>query len=68
MTTVTISPKYQLVVPKSAREALQLEPGQKVEVLVYEGRLELVPLRDLKTVRGFLRGIDTDIPRDEDRA
>lgn len=67
MTTVTISPKYQLVVPKAAREALQLEPGQKVEVLIYEGRLELVPLRDLKSVRGFLRGIDTGVPRDEDR-
>jgi AbrB family looped-hinge helix DNA binding protein len=67
MTTVTISQKYQLVVPKAARVSLQLEPGQKLEVLVYEGRLELVPVRDLESARGFLRGIDTDVARDEDR-
>lgn len=67
MATVTISSKYQLVVPKAARDALQLEPGQKLQVLVYEGRLELVPVRDLKTVRGFLRGIETSVPRDGDR-
>jgi len=47
MTTVTISEKYQIVIPRAAREALRLEPGQKVEVLVYEGRLEFVPVRDL---------------------
>lgn len=67
MTSVTVSEKYQIVIPKSAREALHLKPGQKVEVLVYEGRLEFVPVRDLKSVRGFLKGIDTDVPRDGDR-
>lgn len=67
MTTVTISPKYQLVVPKAAREALQLKPGQKLEVLVYAGRLELVPVRDLESARGFLKGIDTSVPREGDR-
>jgi AbrB family looped-hinge helix DNA binding protein len=67
MTTVTISSKFQLVVPRSAREALQLKPGQKLEVLVYEDRLELVPVRDLKAARGFLKGIDTTVPRDKDR-
>jgi AbrB family looped-hinge helix DNA binding protein len=67
MTTVTISPKYQSVGPKPARRALRLEPGQKLEVLVYDGRLELMPVRDLKSARGFLRGIDTTVPRDRDR-
>lgn len=67
MKTVTISDKYQIVIPKAARDLLQLKPGQKVEVLVYEGRLELVPLRDLKSVCGFLKGIDTNVPRDEGR-
>ncbi|NIR89889.1 MAG: AbrB/MazE/SpoVT family DNA-binding domain-containing protein [Gammaproteobacteria bacterium] len=67
MTTVTISEKYQIVIPKAAREALRLEPGQKVEVLVYEGRLEFVPVKNLESVRGFLKGIDTDVPRDGDR-
>ena len=67
MTTVTISEKYQVVIPKAARLALKLRPGQKVEVLVYEGRLEFVPTGDLKSARGFLKGIDTDVPRDKDR-
>lgn len=67
MTTVTVSEKYQIVIPKAAREALQLKPGQKAEVLVYAGRLEFVPVRDLKEARGFLKGIETDIPRDGDR-
>ncbi|MGD8497631.1 MAG: AbrB/MazE/SpoVT family DNA-binding domain-containing protein [Chromatiales bacterium] len=67
MTTVTISQRYQLRVPKAARESLKLEPGQKLEALVHEGRLELIPLRDLESVRGFLRGIDTDVVRDADR-
>lgn len=67
MTSVTISEKYQVVIPKAARQALKLRPGQKVEVLVYEGRLEFVPTVDLKSARGFLKGIDTDVPRDKDR-
>ncbi len=67
MTTVTLSSKYKVVLPKAARQALHLEPGQKLEVLVYEGRLELVPVRDLESVRGFLRGIDTDVSREGNR-
>lgn len=67
MTSVTISEKYQIVIPKSARQALHLKPGEKIEVLVYDGRLEFIPVRDLKTARGFLKGIDTDVPRDKDR-
>ncbi len=67
MTSVTISEKYQVVIPKAARQALNLRPGQKVEVLVYEGRLEFVPTGDLKAARGFLKGIETDVPRDGDR-
>jgi AbrB family looped-hinge helix DNA binding protein len=64
MTTVTVSPKYQFVIPQEAREALEIEPGQKIQVLVYEGRVELIPVRKLKKMRGFLRGIDTRVPRD----
>lgn len=67
MTTVTISEKYQIVIPKAARQALHLKPGEKIEVLVYDGRLEFIPVRDLRTARGFLKGIDTDVPRDKDR-
>lgn len=67
MTTVTVSPKYQVVIPQEAREALGIEPGQKVQVLVYEGRVEFIPVRNLKKMRGFLRGIDSNVPRDRDR-
>lgn len=67
MDVVTISPKYQLVIPRSARERLQLEPGQKVQALVYGDRVELIPLRTARSLRGFVRGIDTDVDRDADR-
>ena len=68
MTTVTVSPKYQVVIPQEAREALGIQPGQKVQVTVYEGRIEVIPVRKLKKMRGFLKGIDTSVPRDKDRA
>jgi AbrB family looped-hinge helix DNA binding protein len=67
MTIVTVSPKYQVVIPREARKALGIQPGQQVQVLVYEGRVEFVPLKKLKKTRGFLRGIDTSVPRDKDR-
>ncbi len=67
MAAVTISPKYQVVIPKEIREKLQLSPGQKVEAVAYEGRIELIPIRPVKKMRGFLKGIDTHIDRDADR-
>jgi AbrB family looped-hinge helix DNA binding protein len=65
--TVTISPKFQVVIPKRIREALNLHPGQKVLALRVGDRVELVPLLDAAERRGFLRGIDTAVPRDIDR-
>ena len=67
MQTVTVSPKYQVVIPKEIRDALQLRPGQKMRVIEYDGRIELIPDRDISELRGFLRGIDTCIEREEDR-
>lgn len=67
MTMVTVSKTYQVVIPKAVRESLQIKPGQKLEVIVYEGRAELVPVQDLAAARGFLRGIDTDVSREPDR-
>jgi AbrB family looped-hinge helix DNA binding protein len=66
--TVTISPKFQVVIPREIRERLRLEPGQKVQALAYENRIELIPVQPLKRMRGFLRGIDTAVRRDRDRA
>jgi len=67
MTSTTLSPKFQVVIPKDVREALGLTPGRKFHVLHHNGRIELIPIRDAKQMRGFLRGIDTRVPRDADR-
>jgi AbrB family looped-hinge helix DNA binding protein len=67
MTTVTISPKFQVVIPKAIRERLDLHPGQKVQAIEYDGRIEFVPVRPIASMRGFLAGIDSTVERDEDR-
>jgi AbrB family looped-hinge helix DNA binding protein len=65
--TVTISPKFQVVIPKEIRESLGLEPGQKVQAVAYDNRIELIPVKPLKKMRGFLSGIDSSVSRDKDR-
>jgi AbrB family looped-hinge helix DNA binding protein len=67
METVTISPKFQVVIPKRIREGLDLRPGQKVQAIQYADRVELVPVKSARQLRGFLRGIDTRVPREADR-
>jgi AbrB family looped-hinge helix DNA binding protein len=67
MGTVTISPKFQVVIPKAIREELGLLPGQKVQAIVYGERIELIPVRPIKQMRGFLKGIETTIDREADR-
>lgn len=67
MSIVTISSRYQVVIPKDVREKLDLRPGQKVMAIPYRGRVELVPVRSMKEARGFLKGIDPSVPRDADR-
>lgn len=67
MNTVKISPKFQVVIPKAIRNALNIKVGQKLQVLQYEGRIEFILLTSIKDARGLLKGIDTDVPREEDR-
>ena len=67
METVTMSPKFQVVIPKEIRESLKLAPGQKIQALLYENRIELIPVRPIKKMRGFLKGIDTTVDRESDR-
>jgi len=67
MQTVTLSPKFQVVIPKTVRESLQLRPGQKMQVIEYEGRIEFIPEKDIAELRGFLKGINTEFEREEDR-
>ena len=68
METVTISPKFQVVIPKAIREQLKLVVGQKVQAIAYAGRIELIPVVPARELRGMLRGLDTSLEReDEDR-
>lgn len=67
MDTLTISPKFQVVIPKEVWETLKLRPGQKIQVVLLDNRIELIPVRSLKEMKGFLKGIDTDVPREPDR-
>jgi AbrB family looped-hinge helix DNA binding protein len=65
--TVTVSPKYQVVIPSGVRESLGILPGMKVPIFLYQNRIEFVPVRALKSMRGFLSGISTDVVREDDR-
>jgi AbrB family looped-hinge helix DNA binding protein len=67
MAVVTVSPKFQVVIPKEIRERLGLLPGQKIQFVVYDNRIELIPVMPVKRMRGFLKGIDTRVPREGDR-
>jgi AbrB family looped-hinge helix DNA binding protein len=66
--TVTVSPKFQVVIPLAIREAMGIKPGQKVQAIQYGDRIELIPVRSIRKSRGMLKGIDTSVPRDNDRA
>ena len=67
METVTISPKFQVVIPKKIRETLELVPGQKIQAILYGDRIELIPVRPIREMRGFLSGLKTDVAREDDR-
>jgi len=67
METVKVSPKYQVVIPLSIRETLEIYPGEKVHVLQYKNRIEYIPEKSIKSMRGFLKGIDTTVKRNKDR-
>lgn len=67
MKAVTISSKFQIVIPREVRESMELQPGTKVQVLQYENRIELIPIKEPKSLRGFVKGIDTEVHREEDR-
>lgn len=67
MPAVRVSPKYQVVIPRHVRDAVGIEPGQRVEVLAHGDRIEIVPIRPIAQMRGFLPGLDTAVERDDDR-
>ncbi len=67
MSTVTVSSKYQVVIPKAVRDRLKIRPGQKVEAFALGGRIEFVPVRPIEEMRGFLAGMDPNFEREPDR-
>jgi len=67
LSTVTVSSKYQVVIPKDVRDRLKIRPGQKVEAFALGGRIELVPVRPMSEMRGFLKGMDPNFEREPDR-
>ena len=67
MNTVTVSPKFQVVIPRQIRKRMGLEPGMRLHVFNHDDRLEFIPVRSPKSMRGFLKGMDTTIEREEDR-
>ena len=67
MSVVTLSSRYQIVIPRDVREQLDLRPGQKVQALPFKGRVELIPLEPIEDARGFVRGIEATVPREGDR-
>jgi len=67
METVKVSPKFQVVIPSKIRERLDIRPGQRVRVILYDNRIEMIPIRPVEEARGFLKGIDTTVERKPDR-
>jgi AbrB family looped-hinge helix DNA binding protein len=67
MKAVTVSPKFQVVIPRDLRKSMDIQPGSKVQILQYENRIELIPVKSPKSLRGFLKGIDTNVEREPDR-
>ena len=67
MIAVVVSPKYQVVIPEEVRESMGIFSGQKMQMITYRNRIELVPIKPIKKMKGFLKGIDTNVARDKDR-
>lgn len=67
MNAVTVSPQFQIIIPQEVRDQVHLEAGQQMQVIAYNGRIELIPVQVPVHMRGFLKGIDTSVPREADR-
>ena len=67
MTTVKVSSKYQVVIPRAIRDKLKIKAGQKLQLIQYQDRIEFIPQKDIREMKGFLSGINTEVPRNKDR-
>ncbi|NCC60888.1 MAG: AbrB/MazE/SpoVT family DNA-binding domain-containing protein [Verrucomicrobiae bacterium] len=68
MNAVTVSPKYQVVIPRMIRDQMHIKPGEKFQIISFDDRIELVRARPIRKMRGFLKGLDSSFEREkEDR-
>jgi bifunctional DNA-binding transcriptional regulator/antitoxin component of YhaV-PrlF toxin-antitoxin module len=67
METVVVSEKYEVAIPRSFIERFNIYAGQEIELIPYQNRIEFIPRRPIRSMRGFLKGIQTDVPREDDR-
>ena len=67
MITVTVSSKYQVVIPREIREKLDIRAGQRIQLIHYQDRIEFIPEKNINEMKGFLKGLNTDVKREEDR-
>jgi AbrB family looped-hinge helix DNA binding protein len=67
MDTVIVSAKYQIIIPKKIRESMGIVSGQKIQMIAYRKRIELIPIKPIAQMRGFLKGIDVEVNREGDR-
>jgi AbrB family looped-hinge helix DNA binding protein len=67
METATVSSRYQVIIPVRLRRSIGIQPGQKMQIILYEGRIELIPVVPMRQARGFLKGINTRVEREPDR-
>jgi AbrB family looped-hinge helix DNA binding protein len=65
MEAVTISSKYQVVIPQEVRKQFNLKPGQKLMFIPYNGTLRVVIVPPIKKARGMLKGMNTENIREE---
>lgn len=68
MNAVTVSPQFQIFIPQDVRDQVHLEAGQQMQVIAYNDRIELIPIQSPVHMRGFLKGINTSVPRELDRS
>jgi len=67
MSTVTVSPKFQVVIPKEVRRSMRITAGEKLQVFQFDGRIEFMPVKKVREVRGIARGISATVKRERDR-
>ena len=66
MDTVTVSPKYQVVIPLAVRQRAHIRAGERLQVISFDDRIELIPVRPMRSMRGFLKGLDARFERGEE--